>query len=78
LNLSIETTGTENTAVGVHVLKENNGGDNNVGVGTDVLYSATGVSDDTCIGHFTCFNMTASEDTALGSGALTNVTTGVR
>ena len=69
-------SGGSNIAVGYAALYKNTSGNNNVGVGVDALYgwslgspSSVG-NDSTAVGYQALFNNQASQNTAVGSGAL--------
>jgi hypothetical protein len=71
------TTGTNNTAIGVRALQSNTEGDANVAVGETALSDNTTGTDNTAIGYQALArNTTGIRNTANGAFALSNNTTG--
>ncbi|HEY5078206.1 MAG TPA: protease pro-enzyme activation domain-containing protein, partial [Opitutaceae bacterium] len=68
--LAQNTVGNYNTADGYKALNKDAGGSQNTGDGFDSLYSNTASADNTAFGFDALFSDTASQNTAVGSGAL--------
>ena len=72
------TSGAYNVGVGTGTLQKNTTGSQGTAVGTNALYNSVGVDDQTGIGYTALYNATGVGNTALGSSALTTITTGAR
>ncbi len=70
------TTGFANTAVGSYSLTANKTGINNVAVGNAAMYQSTAGSNNTAVGNDAGRFFRNNDNTAIGSGALRNDSTG--